>query len=83
VQPTQVQVDASLAALQVAVDIEPRSDTEPNEVPAAVVAYLSSLAPVRADRVAEVRRRLAEASPPSDDELAARMVGRLVCDRLR
>ena len=38
---------------------------------------------IRDDRMAEARQRLEAGEQPSAEDLAQRMVGRLVCDRLR
>ena len=49
-----------------------------------LVEQLSQLPAVRDDRLEEARRRLETGERPSDEALAHRMVGRLVCDdRLR
>ncbi len=50
---------------------------------AEVLAHLAELPTVRADRVAAGRARLVDGHAPSSDDLARKLVGRLVCDRLR
>ncbi len=87
-QPTQVQVERSLEALRggyteapapVAADPERRIE----DVPAAVFEVLAESPPVRVDRLEQARQRLEAGEQPTADDLARRMVGRLVCDRLR
>jgi hypothetical protein len=87
-QPTQVQVERSLEALRggnteapapVAADPERRIE----DVPTAVFEVLAESPPVRVDRLEQARQRLEAGEQPTADDLARRMVGRLVCDRLR
>jgi hypothetical protein len=85
-QLTELQVERSLEALR-----EPRSqrrESAPDvrihgEVPVEVLRWLVDQPAVRADRLEEVRRRLATGAAPSAEALARRIVGRFVCDRLR
>ena len=88
-QPTNEQVERSLAALRGA---PPLADVaaagvavhlDESAVPREVDEVLSHMPDVRVDRVAEARRRLESGDTPSAQELADRMLGRLVCDRLR
>jgi len=88
-QPTPVQVERSLQAIRSAnpasaapVLSEPVTPP-PGGVPPEVVALLAGLPALRSERLDEVRERLASGDLPSDADLAERMVGRLVCDRLR
>jgi len=53
-----------------------------SELPLGLLADLDTPS-VRPELLARARSRLAEGTSPSDDELAERIVGRLVCDRLR
>ena len=85
-QPTDVQVQASIEALRSnrsRVPIEGSRRRDPESVPVGLLDTLGSVPALREDRVAAARRRLAEGSIPSDQDLAGRMVGRIVCDRLR
>lgn len=91
VQPTEIQVQRSLHALQgdgfgtdhgataTLVDV---ASTQA-EVPVGLVDLLVEVPAVRLERVADARMRLVAGEQPTDDDLAGRMVGRLVCDRLR
>jgi len=88
-QVTEAQVQRSLEALK-ADDIDEdapvspaRFDAQSTELPVGLVAQLTESSPIRSDRLEEVRRRLETGDQPSDEDLAQRMVGRLVCDRLR
>ena len=85
-QVTELQVQRSLQALTDHASDEtdptasqPRSDG----VPEGLVERLAEAPAVRDDRLAEARERLETGERPSADDLAGRMVGRLVCDRLR
>lgn len=84
-QPTELQVQRSLEALRRAdLDDEEHGEDRPvADVPSELVRLLSQEPPVRSDRLAEVRQRLEDGEQPSAEALAHRMVGRLVCDRLR
>lgn len=92
-QPTDVQVERTLAALQ-----HPTPDaTEPRggsgggrdardhvlgDLPEGLLQDIEDAPSLRTDRLAEARDRLATGCTPTSDELANRIVGRLVCDRL-
>jgi len=92
-QPTDVQVERTLAALQDAppgsrparsgsgIDREALDDVL-DDLPAGLLDGLGSGPSLRPDRLEEARDRLATGVAPTDDELANRIVGRLVCDRL-
>ena len=92
-QPTDVQVERTLAALQDAPP-EPRSgrtgggidrdalDGVLDGLPDGLLDGLGAGPSLRPDRLEEARDRLATGVAPTDDELANRIVGRLVCDRL-
>lgn len=83
-QPTDLQVERSLAALRLGdVDEHGAGPGAIAEMPPGLVEELAAAPPVRPDRLAEARQRLAVGEQPDADALAARMVGRLVCDRLR
>ena len=84
-QVTELQVQRSLQALN-----EPLADGSPSparaaadDVPEGLVERLAGAPAVRDDRLAEACERLETGEQPSADDLAGRMVGRLVCDRLR
>ncbi len=89
-QPTEMQVERTLAALREEPTPErhggiPRStlDLMLTELPEGLLESLEAKPAPRGDRVQEVRDRIEHGDEPSDDELANRIVGRLVCDRLR
>ena len=89
-QPTNVQVQRTLAALRVGAPGSggggiPRDTLEIvlQELPDGLLAELEDAPVVRPDRCAEARDRIVHGEELSDDELADRIVGRLVCDRLR
>jgi len=93
-QVTELQVQRSLHALT-SPDPSPAGDTpdpgpdgtgpgdEPVTCPEGLVEALAGTPAIRDDRLAELRRRLETGEQPSAEDLAQRMVGRLVCDRLR
>lgn len=83
-QPTDVQVERSLEALRTG-DVAPvgSGGAVVAEVPDAVHEVLASAPEVRSERLEAARRRLDGGVVPTDEELARRMVGRIVCDRLR
>jgi hypothetical protein len=92
-QPTDVQVERTLAALQDAPqDLQPGRSSGGidrdalgdvlDDLPEGLLDGLGSGPSLRPDRLAEARGRLATGVAPTDDELANRIVGRLVCDRL-
>ena len=88
-QPTDVQVERTLAALRV----EPAHPTTGiprdtldlllQDLPDGLLEDLEAPSEVRPERVAAVRDRLEHGDELTSDELASRIVGRLVCDRLR
>lgn len=86
-QPTNVQVERSLQALRSSG--EPHAGRHsvgrhrPGDIPLAVVEQVLGAPIGRTERLARARRLLASGQIPTDDALADRMVGRLVCDRLR
>lgn len=83
-QPTEIQVQASIDALTTpegSPGVLPAS-RDLTTVPVGLLDSLDRVPEVREDRVAAARERLA-AGIPSDSDLAGRMVGRIVCDRLR
>jgi hypothetical protein len=98
-QVTELQVQRSLQALtgpgsheDPGVDADapsarPRADgpDDPgtSTCPEGLVEHLSGTPAIRDDRLAAARRRLESGEQPSDEDVAQRMVGRLVCDRLR
>jgi hypothetical protein len=83
-QVTEAQVQRSIHALtNDDGHHEPPGDARAGDVPAGLLEQLAQAAPLRDDRVAEVRRRMERGDQPSAEALAQRMVGRLVCDRLR
>ena len=89
-QPTNVQVERTLAALRVGAPGSgggsiPRDTLEIvlQELPDGLLADLEDAPVVRTDRCAEARDRMVHGEGLSSDELADRIVGRLVCDRLR
>ncbi len=85
-QPTMRQVECSLEALRVqdgapgASEVVAGSSAEP---PRGLVEQLVGDPAIRLDRLADVRTRLDTGEHPSDLDIAERLVGRLVCDRLR
>jgi hypothetical protein len=82
-QPTQIQVERSLEALRSPVDAAMTPVHPSPDVLAALLDAVRGTPAVRLDRLEQARRRLAAGEQPSADDLARRMVGRLVCDRLR
>lgn len=86
-RPTQQQVQRSLEALQAAgaddfvgIDI---GVTVLADVPVEVLTRLDHVPELRADRLERARRRLVSGDGPTAEDLAGRMIDRLVCDRLR
>jgi hypothetical protein len=81
-QPTQEQVRRSMQAL-----CSERPTPEPMQsdatVPEEAFDCMAQLPTVRADRVAQARERMASGTVLTSEELAEKVVGRLVCDRLR
>ncbi len=90
-QPTNRQVERSLAALladdptgtPAGRDGEARSGPEERAVPDGVLEAIHALPAVRSDRLDEARSLVAAGSYPDAEVLAQKMVGRIVCDRLR
>jgi hypothetical protein len=89
VQPTEIQVQRSLRALEVEVGLDGDGGTATlvgtgsTDVPTGLVDLLVDVPAVRLERVADARMRLVSGQQPTAADLAGRMVGRLVCDRLR
>ena len=82
-QVTELQVQRSLEALN---GDDPRplaSPRDPSGLPAGLLESLMGAPAIRRDRVEEARHHLETDASPSAEALAQRMVGRLVCDRLR
>ncbi len=89
-QVTELQVQRSLQALtgpdrdgSAEAVAPPSTDAEPVACPVGLVKQLMDSPAIRDDRLAEARQRLESGDQPSAEDLAQRMVGRLVCDRLR
>src|SRR5688500_13111442 len=89
-QPTDVQVARTLAALQHPSPERERPSSRSrdtrddllDDLPEGLLQDLEDAPSVRPDRLEEARDRLETGLAPSSDELANRIVGRLVCDRL-
>ena len=83
-QPTDLQVQQSLRALEEGAldDSQPNPDESGSAV-AGLLELLSRAPAMRLDRMVDARMRMVAGVQPTDDDLASRMVGRLVCDRLR
>ena len=88
-QVTELQVQRSLEALtdhggRRRAPTDAADDSTPPDLPDGLVERLTERArSIRDDRVEEARRRLETGQAPTAEALAQRMVGRLVCDRLR
>jgi hypothetical protein len=84
-QVTELQVQRSLRALseRPSDPAGPESERVSDALPEGLVERLAGAPAVRDDRLAEARERLETGAQPTSDDLAGRMVGRLVCDRLR
>ena len=88
-QPTNTQVERSLDALRegapevTVVDPSDEGELRTTDLPDGLVERIQRTPGVRLDRLAEARERMATGDQPTADDLANRMVGRLVCDRLR
>lgn len=86
-QPTELQVQRSMQALlDAAPGRDPRDEEPgraPSEVAPEVLEALLRTPAVRRERLLGARTRLESGEWPSDADLANRLVGRLVCDRLR
>jgi hypothetical protein len=83
VQPTDLQVEKSLRALEEGPPTDRAHGLGPVSAPAGIVELLAVAPAIRLDRMVDARMLLAAGMGPTDDDLASRMVGRLVCDRLR
>ncbi len=82
-QVTELQVQRSLQALTHDGPMAATPEAGPAVVPEGLVEQLSSAPAMRGDRLASARKRLETGDQPTAEALAQRMVGRLVCDRLR
>ncbi|MCX7619680.1 MAG: hypothetical protein N2037_02410 [Acidimicrobiales bacterium] len=86
-QPTDTQVERSLAALRERQSAAGRAiqhrEISALDLPAGLIEQLAAEPAVRADRLAQARHRLSAGEHPDAQTLATKMVGRLVCDRLR
>jgi hypothetical protein len=95
-QPTRTQVEQSLAALAEGTGHPDQASgvrsaaTDPARVAVAIeslpdglLAELEQTIDIRPDRLDRAREHLAHLDELSASELADRIVGRLVCDRLR
>ena len=84
-QPSDLQVQRSMAALRrVTDDPDDRADAPArHEVPPELFERLEEGPRVRRDRVDAAKARLEDGDEPSADDVATKLVGRLVCDRLR
>jgi len=83
-QPTDKQVACSLAALRRPHTAGESDRGRTNEViPFGLLDELLAEPSIRPERLAEARARIDAGDRPTNDDLANRMVGRLVCDRLR
>ncbi len=81
-QLTQDQVRRSMLALRAGVPVESATTPRP-AVPSGALDRVSNLPEIRQERVAEALARLAAGRGPTNQELADRVIGRMVCDRLR
>ena len=82
-QVTELQVQRSIEALT-GHERDPGVRLhDPSGLPVGLVERLSGTPAIRHDRVEEARHHLETDAAPSAEALAQRMVGRLVCDRLR
>ena len=83
-QVTEAQVQRSIEALKTdSGKPETHAESRADAVPAGLVERLTDSSSIRDDRLEEARRRFERGDQPSAEALAQRMVGRLVCDRLR
>jgi hypothetical protein len=86
-QPSDAQVERSITALQTAAASGRTTLIRPpvhaTDLPAGLADRLSSAPVIRLDRVAAARARLAQGATPTAEDVAGKLVGRLVCDRLR
>ncbi len=82
-QVSELQVQRSLEALADPARRPVGSPHDLSGLPVGLVERLSGTPAIRHDRVEEARHHLETDGPPTAEALAQRMVGRLVCDRLR
>lgn len=83
-QPTDTQVACSLAALRISSEVDAAGVDQPRGgIPSGLLDDLLAKPSIRPERLAEAKARFVAGDHPSDQDLASRMVGRLVCDRLR
>lgn len=85
-QPTEQQIQCSLEALRTpgARAFDPSAaDIRIEMVPHAVTLRLREEPVLRTEHLERARQRLARGDTPSAEDLAERMIGRLLCDRLR
>jgi hypothetical protein len=86
-QPTETQVERSLAALRASGAAVHRDgdhrQIDLHDLPDGLIEQLAAGPAVRADRLEQARHRLDAGEHPDAQTLATKMVGRLVCDRLR
>jgi hypothetical protein len=82
-QVTEIQVQRSLQALEATGVDAGVALHDLSELPDGLLDLLREAPPIRLDRMADAKMRLAAGDHPTDDDLARRLVGRLVCDRLR
>ncbi len=82
---SESQIRTSLRALRDEPSVEPTVPVPLSIelLTAEVLEHQAELPRVRVERVAAVRARMEAGRSPSSDDLARKMVGRLVCDRLR
>lgn len=85
-QPSALQVERCLRVLRAPAGVEPPSGSRVvivEEVPTEALRRLAGTPLLRRERLEQARRRLFAADRPSAEDIADRLVGRLVCDRLR
>jgi hypothetical protein len=82
-QVTELQVQRSIEALSNEVPGEVEAADRTEELPDGLVEQITGSPSIRDGRIEEARRRLESGEKPTAEALAQRMVGRLVCDRLR
>jgi hypothetical protein len=82
-QPSELQVERSIAALRRDPKAVAGFPAALADLPFDLVEHIGARPAVRQDRVDAVRARLAEGAEPTAADVATKLVGRLVCDRLR
>lgn len=82
-QPTEIQVQRCLRALEAGGQSGEAQPYDDGVVPDGLVEFLAGSPGMRLERMVDARMRLESGVQPSADDLADRLVGRLVCDRLR